>query len=170
MRLALSSYSTQQQSILNSQQDPGVTVQIEGPAADKTLQWNKSQGLHSMLNLISRTLPPHTSTSFKGQFYLSLRSHLTYCSQLLRLRINKDILNLERIQRATKYLLSNNQIDYKSRLTSLHLLSLMLWLELQDIMFLVSAYRANYKPRDCQPSIILHPCWANWQQTESKIK
>ena len=91
------------------------------------------------LNLIRRTLPQLASTSLKRQLYLSLvRSHLTYCSQLWRPRLIKDIINLERIQRrATKYLLSNNQIDYKLRLTSLHLLPLMHWLELQDVMFLV---------------------------------
>ena len=45
---------------------------------------------------------------------------------------------LERIQRrATKYIVGSNQMDYKSRLLSAHLLPLIYWLELQDIMFLV---------------------------------
>ena len=83
--------------------------------------------------------PPHASTNLKRQLYLSLvRSHLTYCSQLWRPRLIKDIEILERIQRrATKYIIGNNQMDYKSRLLSLHLLPLMHWLELQDITFLV---------------------------------
>ena len=91
------------------------------------------------LHLIKRILPPHASTNLKRQLYLSLvRSHLTYCSQLWRPRLIKDIEVLERIQRrATKYIIGNNQMDYKFRLLSLHLLPLMHWLELQDIMFLV---------------------------------
>ncbi len=66
-----------------------------------------------------------------------VRSQLTYCWQLWRPRLIKDIENLERIQRrATKYIVGNNLKDYKSRLST-HLLPLMHWLELQDIMFLV---------------------------------
>ena len=87
----------------------------------------------------------HASTNVKRQLYLSLiRSHLTYCSQLWRPRLVKDIENLERIQRrATKYIVGNNQMDYKSRLRllSVHLLPLMYWLELQDVMFLVKCLR-----------------------------
>ena len=67
-----------------------------------------------------------------------MRAHLTYCSQLWRPRLIKDIINLERIQRrATKFILNNNQLDYKLRLVSLRLLPLMHWLEMQDILFLV---------------------------------
>jgi len=91
------------------------------------------------LHLIKRILPSHASTNLKRQLYLSLvRSHLTYCSQLWRPRLIKDIEILERIQRrVAKYIIGNNQMDYKSRLLSLYLLPLMHWLELQDIMFLV---------------------------------
>ena len=147
MRLALSSHSTQQVStysindrdleLTHLQRDLGVMVQQD---LLWTEHYNKiSCKAYMALNLIRRTLPPLASTSLKRQLYLSLvRSHLTYCSQLWRPILIKDIINLERIQRrATKYLLSNNQIDYKSRLTSLHLLPLMHWLELQDVMFLV---------------------------------
>jgi len=79
------------------------------------------------LHLIKRILPSHASTNLKRQLYLSLvRSHLTYCSQLWRPRLIKDIEILERIQRrATKYIIGNNQMDYKCRLLSLHLLPLM---------------------------------------------
>jgi len=91
------------------------------------------------LHLIKRILPSHASTNLKRQLYLSLvKSHLTYCSQLWRPRLIKDIEILERIQRrAAKYIIGNNQMDYKSRLLSLYLLPLMHWLELQDITFLV---------------------------------
>ena len=134
MRLALSSHSTQQVStysindrdleLTHSQRDLGVMVQED---LLWTEHYNKiSCKAYMTLNLIRRTLPLLASTSLKRQLYLSLvRSHLTYCSQLWRPRLIKDIINLERIQkRATKYLLSNNQIDYKSRSTSLHLLPL----------------------------------------------
>ena len=81
--------------------------------------------------------------------YISLvRSHLTYCSQLWRPRMVKDILSVERVQRkVTKYVLSDYSNDYKLRLQSLHMLPLMYWLELQDIMFLVKCLQ---DPHDCR--------------------
>ena len=147
MRLTLSSRSTQQRSsysinnrdleTTHSQRDLGVVVQRD---LLWTEHYNKiSRKAYMALNLIRRILPPHTSTNLKRQLYLSLvRAHLTYCSQLWRPRLIKDIINLERIQRrATKFILNNNQLDYKSRLVSLRLLPLMYWLEMQDILFLV---------------------------------
>ena len=54
----------------------------------------------------------------------------------------KDIVCLEKVQRrATKYILSDFSTDYKSRLRSLHLLPLMYWLELQDLIFLVKSIK-----------------------------
>ena len=50
----------------------------------------------------------------------------------------KDICFLEKIQRrGTKYILNDFNSDYKTRLISLHLLSLMYTYELIDIIFLV---------------------------------
>ena len=71
--------------------------------------------------------------------YFSLvRSKLSYCSQLWRPRLLKDIICLERVQRrASKFVLHNYTIDYKSRLISLKLLPLMYWLEIQDVLFLL---------------------------------
>ena len=66
------------------------------------------------------------------------RSKLSYCSQLWRPRLLKDIICLERVQcRASKFVLHNYTIDYKSRLISLKLLPLMYWLEIQDVLFLL---------------------------------
>ena len=98
--------------------------------------------------MIRRTIPPGATIILKKQLYISLvRSHLTYCSQLWRPRIVKDILSVERVQRkATKYVLSDYSNDYKLRLQSLHMLPLMYWLELQDIMFLVKCLQ---DPHDC---------------------
>ena len=89
--------------------------------------------------MFSSTLPVH----LKKHLYLSLvRSHLTYCSQIWRPRLLKDIISLERIQhRATNYDLSDSHFNYKSRLVSLHLLPLMYWFELQDIIFLVKCLK-----------------------------
>ena len=94
------------------------------------------------LNLIRRTIST-TSIDVKRRLYISLvRSNLSYCSQLWRPQHLKDIALLERVQRrATKYIIPNPNLDYKSRLISLHLLPLMYWLELLDIMFLVKCIK-----------------------------
>ena len=86
-----------------------------------------------------RIIPTNYSTNLKKQLYLSLvRTHLTYCSQLWRPKLIKDIKSLEKVQRrATKYILNDYVSDYKARLCKLKLLPLMRWFELQDIMFIV---------------------------------
>ena len=67
-----------------------------------------------------------------------MRSKLTYCSQLWRPHLIKDIVMLETVQRqSTKFLLDNSSLNYKQRLSSLDLLPLMYWLEIQDILFLI---------------------------------
>ena len=74
--------------------------------------------------------------ALKRTLYLTvLRSQVTYCSQVWRLYHIREPKALERLQRmATKYVLNNYQLDYKSRLISLNLLPLTLWMELQDIL------------------------------------
>ena len=54
--------------------------------------------------------------------YLSLvKSHLTYCSQLWRPKLIKDMKSLEKVQRrATKYILNDYVSDYKARLHTFH--------------------------------------------------
>ena len=90
------------------------------------------------LHLIRRSISS-TSISLRLSLYFSLvRSKLSYCSQLWRPRLLKDIICLERVQRrASKFVLHNYTIDYKSRLISLKLLPLMYWLEIQDVLFLL---------------------------------
>ena len=69
------------------------------------------------------------------QYLTLVRSQVTYCSQVWRPYHVQDTKALERLQRrATKYVLNNYQLDYKSRLVSLNLLPLTLWMELQDIL------------------------------------
>ena len=71
-----------------------------------------------------------------------LRSQLTYCSQLWRPHLIKDITLLERIQRrATKYILNDYELSYKSRLEQLHLLPLMYIYELNDLLFLIKSLK-----------------------------
>ena len=104
------------------------------------------------LNMIRRVLPANSSTALKKRLYVSLvRSHLTYCSQLWRPRLIKDIKRLEQVQRrCTKFILQDYSSTYKSRLRALNLLPLMLWYELQDIMFLVKCLKEPM--HSCQPS------------------
>ena len=48
----------------------------------------------------------------------------------------KDILSIETVQRrATKHILNDFSSNYKSRLTKLNLLPLMMQLEINDIIF-----------------------------------
>ena len=87
----------------------------------------------------------------KKQLYITLvRSHVTYCSQLWRPHLPKDIRSLEQIQRrATKFILQDFSSDYKTRLIKLNMLPLMHWLELRDVMFLVKCFKdppENFNP------------------------
>jgi len=77
------------------------------------------------------------------QSYISLvHSQLLYCSQIWRPVLIKDIQSLEQIHcRATKFILNDYYTDYKSQLFKLHLLSLMVTLELQDILFFVTSLK-----------------------------
>ena len=74
--------------------------------------------------------------------HLSDLSCLIYCSQLWKPYLVKDITCLERVQRrSTKFILNDYTADYKSRLRSLRLLPIMLWLDLHDLIFLVKCLK-----------------------------
>ena len=94
------------------------------------------------IHLICRSISS-TSPSLRLSLYLSLvQSKLSYGSQWWRPRLLKDTICLERVQRrATKFVVNDYSIDYKSRLTSLNLLPLMYWFEVQDIMFLIKCIK-----------------------------
>ena len=80
----------------------------------------------------------------KKNLYISLvRSQLTYCSVVWRPHLIKDITTLDKIQRLTsKYILSDFSSDYKSRLTSLNMLPLMMQLEqLYDILLFIKSLK-----------------------------
>ena len=80
-------------------------------------------------------------SSLRRLLYTSLiRSQLTYCCQVWRPHLLKDIQVLERVQRhATKWILNDFTTDYKSRLISLRLLPLMMSFEIHDISFFLKS-------------------------------
>jgi len=120
----------------NTKKDLGVIVSSD-------LEWSNHYNnliipkAYKSLALIWRTFCSRYSPPVKLHLYITLvRPHLTYCSQLWRPYMIKDILLVERIQRrATKYILNKFTISYKSRLLELHLLPLMYIFEIQDILF-----------------------------------
>ena len=91
------------------------------------------------LHLIRRNISVSQSIPVKRLLYITLvRSHFVYGSQLWRPLLIKDISRLERVQRkATKFILSDSTSSYKERLINLNLLPLMMWFELQDMLFLI---------------------------------
>ena len=102
-----------------------------------------SSKAYRSLGLIRRTFFATSCVEVKKVLYLSLvRSQLTYCCQLWRPCLIKDILSLERIQRrATKFILNDYSSDYKVRLLSLRLLPLMYLYELSDILLLIKSLK-----------------------------
>ena len=97
---------------------------------------------YKILGILRRSFSS-ASTSSKKKLYLSLvRSRLTYCSQVWHPFLLKDILAIEKVQqRATKYILNDYYSDYKSRLSTLHILPLMYILEINDIMFFIQSIK-----------------------------
>ena len=96
------------------------------------------------LHLIRRSLSYSSSTTeLHLHLYLTLvRSKLNYCSQLWRPNLVKDRACLENVQRrATKFILNDYNLDYRSRLIKLNLLPLMRWFELQDLLFLIECMK-----------------------------
>ena len=97
---------------------------------------------YKSLRFVRWSIPSSTSI-VRFHLYLSLvRSKLTYCYQLWRPYLIKDIISLECVQRrATKFVLNDYSSNYKARLISLKLLPLMYWFELQDILLLVKCMK-----------------------------
>ena len=112
------------------------------------LSWSQHYSIisakaYKQLGLIRRTFSSSVSIRAKKLLYLSLvRSQLTYCCQIWRPHLIKDITFLERIQRrATKLILNDFSADYKTRLISLSLLPLMFLYELFDVLFFVKCLK-----------------------------
>ena len=84
----------------------------------------------------------NTTTTRKSLYISLVRSQLTYCSQVWRPNLIKDIRKLETIQRrATKFILRDSSSSYRDRLLRPNLLPLMYWFEIQDIMLLVKSLK-----------------------------
>ena len=112
------------------------------------LSWNNhynyiSSRAYKLLGLLRRSFSSINSQSGKKLLYISLiRSQLSYCSQIWRPHLLKDIQSLEQIQRrATKFILNDYDSDYKSLLQTLHLLPLTYRFELNDILFFINSIK-----------------------------
>ena len=99
-------------------------------------------GFYRCLYLLKRTFTTHAVTSKKLLYISLVRAQLTYCSQLWRPYLIKDIIVLERVQRrATKFVLNDYQSSYRSRLLTLNLLPLMYLFEIYDIIFFIKSLK-----------------------------
>ena len=98
---------------------------------------------YKLLGLLRRTFSSSCSPHAKKTLYLCLvRSQLTFCSQIWRPHLHKDIKSLERVQRrATKFILGDYEMNYKNRLLSLNLFPLMYFLEMNDLFFFLRSIK-----------------------------
>ena len=127
----------------------------------------------SKFKMLGLTISPNCPVSIKRTLYLTLvRSQITYCCQIWRPHLLRECEQLERLQRrATKFILGNYYIDYKSRLTTLNLLPLSLWMEMQDILLFVKLNQsppANFSISDYISFV--SPSIATRSTTVHKIK
>ena len=123
---------------VTSCKDLSVTV-----SSDLSCYNNITAKAYHQLGLIRRTFNSSISVNAKKLLYISLvRSQLTYCSQIWRPQLIRDIKALEKVQRrATKFVLNDFTSDYKTRLTRLGLLPLMYYFEYLDITFLLTCLK-----------------------------
>ena len=95
---------------------------------------------YKVLGLLRRSFHSAHSSLHRLLYTSLIRSQLTYCCQVWRPHLLKDIQVLERVQRrATKWILNDFTTDYKSRLISLHLLPLMMSFKIHDISFFLKS-------------------------------
>jgi hypothetical protein len=87
--------------------------------------------------------PPIFITNTQITISVTIHSKMSYCSQLWRPYLIKDIVTLKNVQRhATKSILNNYTSNYKDRLITLNLLPLMYWYALQSIIFLIKCLQS----------------------------
>ena len=110
-------------------------------------QYPQSFSYHKGTNYSGYYLKWLTTYKTKKQLYISLvHSQVLYCSQLWWSQLLQDIQSLENIQhRATKFILNNYSLPYKSWL---HLLPLMYIYELNDLMFFVKSLQSPHSNFD----------------------
>ena len=97
------------------------------------------------LGLLRHSFKCSNSITTKKALYLYIvRSYLLYCSPLWRPHQVQHVMLLERVQRrASKFILNDYSIDYKSRLIKLNLLPLMYIYELTDILFFIKSIKTS---------------------------
>ena len=120
---------------VNDIKDLGVTV---------TQDLNWSTHIENILckankvsGLIKRTLGHNATQEAKKQLYLSMvRSNVEYCSQIWSGTYRSNVIKIEQLQRsATRYILDYQDLDYKERLQTLHILPLTYRREVLDVTF-----------------------------------
>ena len=126
-------------SYVSSCRDLGVIFSSDLSWTDhyKVISRNAYNQLYVIKRSFSAFCPPH----IKRLLYISLvRSKLSYCSQVWRPMLIKDIVTLEKIQRrSTRFITGTPSHSYRERLISLHLLPLMYFYEYLDVILLVQS-------------------------------
>ena len=123
------------------------TISSKTTLKDNNLNWTNHyehicSAAYRILGLLKRTFSSTSTVSVKKKLFISLvRSQLSYCSQIWRPALIKDIRKLETVQRrATKFIIGNS-MDYRNCLIKLEIMPLMYYLEMADIMFLVNSLK-----------------------------
>ena len=94
----------------------------------------------------------------------------TYCSQLWRPYLIKHIIQLERVQcRSIKFILNDYQSSYRSRLLTLHLLSLMYLFELYDIIVVIKSLKNPISSFDIYNFVEFHSSTSRLSQANKLI-
>ena len=108
---------------VETEKDLGVIVSHDlKPIANITHHVKKA---NKMLGLIRRTFKYLSIESFLALYKAYVRPHLEYCQQVSYPYLQKDITELENVQRrATKLVQSIRHLDYEDRLKKLNLFSL----------------------------------------------
>lgn len=142
--------------MFNYQLDNNVLERVEsmkdlGVVIDKKLSWNiHIQGAVSKANrvlwLLKRALGYEAPHSVSKQLYESfVRSMLEYCPQVWGGTTKANIMSIERVQRhATNFILGYPGLDYKERLSELHLLPLSYRREYLDLCFIYKCLHSEY--------------------------
>lgn len=121
-----------------------------GVLLQSNLNWASQYNLmcskaYKVLNMVRRSFSSSNSVVTRRSLYIALvRSQMSYCSQLWRPLLIKDIKKLESVQRrATKFIIGSeiSGLNYRERLIHLNLLPLMCYYELLDITFLVNSLK-----------------------------
>ncbi len=122
-----------------------------GVVIDNNLSWNKHiQATVSKANrvfwLLKRALGCGAPPSVSKQLYESfVRSLLEYCPQVWGGTTKRNVIAIERVQRsATRFILGYPELDYKERLSQLHLLPLSYRRERLDMRFLYKCFNSEF--------------------------